>query len=838
MTQREIDITLCDREPIHLLGAIQSFGFLLAVWNDWHIGHASANLADFLQVSADAVLGHQLDRFLSPEAMHSIRGAAQALASPTAVERVFDVALEGGRHFDLALYRSNGWIVIEAEVSADEKKFDAASSTRTMIARLQGPSTVLELCQEAARQVRALTGFDRVMIYRFDEDGSGEVVAERAQSMLQPYLGLHYPASDIPRQARELYVRNTLRLIANVDDLPIPLEAVGGRDSSPLDLTLSGLRSVSPVHLEYLRNMGVAASMSISVLQQGLLWGLIVCHHRAPRQLSLNLRTTAELFGQMFSFMLESRQREVERVQERFRHVQHNQLISSLSGDSSVFDMLVSVVDQLRAMVECDGFLLSIDGRHYAAGVVPEVSLMDAFLDFLGREPLKAVFSTDYLLVEYPPAIQFAKAAAGVLVIPVQSLDRGFLLFFRAPLDRTREWAGDPRKITPVETEGQPLRPRTSFAAWTEQVNGHCRRWSLDDLRTSEQVRTSLKELVSKKPGTTDLARTEAYAKREMLIAELNHRVHNILGLVRGMVSQSSDGVTHVEDFVERISGRIEALARAHDQVTAEQWANAPLRKLIEAEATAYLMPGFDRLIVVGPGVLLNPHSFPTVALVIHELTTNSAKYGALSTLLGQVVVEWSVDSAGNLCIRWEEKNGPLVRVPTRRGFGTTLINKSIPFDLKGTAAIEYAASGLIANFTIPPAFFCLSQVSDGPALSQRPVKLSQLEGDVLVMEDNLIIALDAEDILLRLGAATVHTVSSVQEALHVISQVTITFALLDFNLGEETSAEVARLLRANGVPVLFATGYGKALRLPPDLSQVRVISKPYNLESFRDAEV
>jgi light-regulated signal transduction histidine kinase (bacteriophytochrome)/CheY-like chemotaxis protein len=837
MSDTDIDITLCDQEPIHLLGAIQSFGFLLTVSSDWRIGHASTNLSRYLDVSAQAALGRPLDGLLLPEAMHSIRGAVQALASPWAVERLFNLALQQGRHFDLALHRSGDWVVIEAEPSVDENKFDAASSTRTMIARLQGPSTVLELCQEAARQVRALTGFDRVMVYRFDEDGSGEVVAERAQSMLQPYLGLHYPASDIPRQARELYLRNTLRLIADVDAPPVAIEMAEANDSLPLDLTLSGLRSVSPIHLEYLRNMGVAASMSISILQQGKLWGLIVCHHGQVRELSLNLRTTAELFGQMFSFMLESRQRDMERVQERFRHDQHDQLMASLGSGGPVFDMLETVVEKIRTMIGCDGFAMNIDGRFRAFGVVPEQGAMNSFRDFVGRASSHTIFSTDYLIAAYPPAAAFEHVAAGVLVIPILSMAKSYLYFFREPRDHTREWAGDPRKVLANERAGNLLRPRTSFAAWTEQVRGHCKPWSLDDLRTAEHLCGSLREVFFKKPDSADLNRVEESAKHEMLIAELNHRVRNILGLVRGMVSQSHDGVAHVEDFIESISGRIQALAHAHDQITAVQWADAPLRKLVEAEAMAYLMPGRDRLIAIGPGVLLNPYSFPTVALVIHELTTNSAKHGALSTLAGHVVIEWSVDGAGSLGIRWEEKNGPLVHEPVHRGFGTTLINRSIPFDLKGTATIEYAPRGLIANFTIPAAFFCLSQVSEGPALPQRPVKLSQLEGDVLVMEDNLIIALDVEDILLRLGAARVHTASSVRAALQIVSHSPITFALLDFSMGKETSTEVALLLHAKGIPFLFATGYGKALHLPAELSHVRVISKPYNLESFREAE-
>jgi light-regulated signal transduction histidine kinase (bacteriophytochrome) len=837
MRTAQIDITSCDREPIHLLGAVQPFGFLIAVSSDWRISHASANLSGYLNVSAQSVLDKSLDEILLPAAMHAIRGAVQAMASLATVERLFNLPMQENRCFDLAVHRSGDWIVIEAEPGVEENKFDAASSTRTMIARLQGPTTVLELCQEAARQVRALTGFDRVMVYRFDEDGSGEVVAERTQSMLQPYLGLHYPASDIPRQARELYLKNTLRLIADVDAPAVAIQMFAHDASTPLDLTLSGLRSVSPIHLEYLRNMGVAASMSISILQQGKLWGLMVCHHGVPRQLSLNLRTTAELFGQMFSFMLESRQRDIERVQASFRQTQHHQLMDSLDQSGSVFNMLEMEIGKLRSMISCDGFAASIDGRFMASGIVPSETAVTGFCEFLAGTSPQTLFFSDYLAAEYPAANAFEDRSAGVLVVPLVNMEKSYLYFFRGPWDHSREWAGDPRKAASTEQAGGSLRPRTSFAAWTEQVRGHCKPWNADDRQTAERLRVSLRDVIVKQIGSPHNSLSKVSERNDRLVAELNHRVRNILGLVRGMVSQSHDGVAHVEDFIESISGRIQALARAHDQITAVQWADAPLRKLVEAESLAYLMPGMDRLVAKGPGVLLNPYSFPTIALVIHELMTNAAKYGALSTRAGQVTVSWAVDGTGDLAIRWEEKNGPTVRPPTRRGFGTTLINRSIPFDLNGKAAVDYAPGGLVARFTIPPAFFCLSPVSDGPALPPRPVKLNQLEGDVLVLEDNLIIALDAEDILLRLGATHVHTVSNVLEALHVIGQMPITFALLDFTLGNETSTEVAMVLQGRGIPFLFATGYGHALQLPHELSRARVISKPYTLESFREAE-
>jgi light-regulated signal transduction histidine kinase (bacteriophytochrome) len=470
-------------------------------------------------------------------------------------------------------------------------------------------------------------------------------------------------------------------------------------------------------------------------------------------------------------------------------------------------------------------------------GRVPDNATLRALGNLVVGKADGKIFTTDNLSAQFPPAAAFEHYAAGVMAIPIVSRANSFLYFFRDPWEHTREWAGDPTKPTSPSDPQGTLRPRASFDAWTEQVRGRCRKWTIDDVRVAEHLRVSLREVVFKKSDAVNLARLEASAKQDILIAELNHRVRNILGLVRGMVSQSHDGISHVEEFIESVSGRIHALARAHDQITAEQWSAAPLRKLIEAEAMAYLMPGHDRLMMTGPGVLLDPYSFPTVALVIHELMTNSAKYGALSILPGQIIVKWFIDDTGNLVIRWEERDGPTVQEPTRRGFGSTIIERSIPFDLKGSSKTEYAASGLRATFVIPAAYICVSDDLAGPVSAHRAVKLSQLHGDVLVLEDNLIIALDAEDILIRLGAGRVHTASTVAEALHIIGHAAITFALLDFDLGGDTSLEVALQLQAADVPFLFASGYGESLRLPAGLRDARVIRKPYNLESLREVE-
>ena len=232
--------------------------------------------------------------------MKSIRERIDFLSGPDAVERMFGIPLmPDGPPFDLAVHFSGVYFVIEAEPSIVEPGVNSGELVRLMLARIRKTRTTTELAQEAARQLRVLTA-DRVMVYRFHFDGSGEVIAEAATSGLKSFLGLHYPASDIPKQARLLYQRNWLRIIADINEKPAPLQSLP-MHTNPLDLSMSVLRSVSPIHIEYLRNMGVGASMSVSIVSEGKLWGLFECHHYSPRHISFERRTASELFGQMFS---------------------------------------------------------------------------------------------------------------------------------------------------------------------------------------------------------------------------------------------------------------------------------------------------------------------------------------------------------------------------------------------------------------------------------------------------------------------------------------------------------------------------------------------------------
>ncbi|WP_292090501.1 HWE histidine kinase domain-containing protein [Brevundimonas sp.] len=840
-----VDLTNCDREPIHILGAIQPIGFLLALTADWMIARASANTIDFLGLAPADLFGKPLQQVFSARAVHDLRNRAAMLRVSDAVERLFDCAIvDGGPAFDIALHFSNGQVVIEAEPASGEHG-DASGMVRSMISRLDQCADFASFYREGARQVRALIGFDRVMVYRFAADGSGEVVAEAARSGIGKFMGLHYPASDIPAQARALYRRNLLRIITDVNATPVPILPERDEAGRPLDLSLSVLRSVSPIHIEYLKNMGVEASLSISIIVDGRLWGLFACHHYAPRRPSFERRSVAELFVQMFSMRLESRERQETVDYERRARDISDQLLGAVASDETLLKDLDWLGDILTHAIPADGVGVWLGGNHAFSGVTPPIEAFRRIVRALNGTAAGKVFATDHIGSLIPDAEAFASEAAGMLAIPISRSPRDYVVLFRKELIHSVRWGGDPHKPTAYGPNGPRLTPRESFAEWKELVEGRSRPFSSSEIRVAETLRATLIEVVLRLADEASTERQQASARQELLIAELNHRVRNILGLIRGLIRQSQPTGGDITNFVKVIDGRIHALARAHNQITDDHWGPAPIQALIDAEAAAFIDDG-ERIVTQGEPVLLNPNAYSTLALVLHELVTNSNKYGALSVKGGRVTLGWHRNPAGDLILEWRETGGPPVSPPTRKGFGTTIIDRSVPYDLGGAAKVDYDPSGVQAVFRVPARHLSDPQKGAGPRIIKYPrpaaghpqaAPASILKGhDILLVEDSLIIALDAEDIATRLGAETVTTAATVQGALDSIDAARPSVAMLDINLGDQNSYPIADRLAELNIPFLFATGYGEQAD-PPIAHRGRpIVQKPYTLENVARA--
>ncbi|MDF2386099.1 GAF domain-containing protein [Nostoc ellipsosporum NOK] len=836
----EVDLTNCDREPIHALGAVQPFGFLLALSVDWLIRRVSANAEQFLEKPADDLLGTSAIPLLGEHAVHTLRNRLAMLRGGDAVERVFGLRIASGRCFDFALHMIGDTIVLEGEDCSEDASTDIGSAIRAMMARLDETADAAAFYREGARQVRALTGFDRVMVYRFDRDGSGVVVAEAARTGIGSFLDLRYPASDIPQQARKLYVRTPFRIIADVNAEPVPVLPRLDERGAPIDLSLSVLRSVSPIHIEYLKNMGVGASLSISIIVEGQLWGLFACHHYAARCPSFERRSIAELFGQMFALKLESRERKELAAYELAARSASDRLLAAVAGDSTLLDNPEWLGTMMRETVPCDGIAIWLDGKVSSSGMTPPAAAFSAITRRLNAMAAGRIFSTDRLADTLPAAADYDDVAAGLLAIPISRRPRDYVLLFRQEKIRTVKWAGDPHKPAQLGPNGPRLTPRKSFELWSQEVRGRSEPFSNAELRVAEMLRASLIEVVLRLSDEAQEERRRFSERQELLIAELNHRVRNILSLIRGLVRQSLDPEADARNTIHLLEGRIESLARAHDQITQDNWSAAPLLRLIETEAAAYLAGKAGRVETDGPAVLLHPQAFSALALVLHELMTNSAKYGALSDS-GSVDIGWRIERDGDLAIAWRERGGPAVQPPKRQGFGTTIITRSIPYDLGGRADVRYPLTGLEADFRVPARYIEIDPSRAGhPAAPSAPAPGTAvpklLSGVVLLVEDSLIIAMDAEDILTRLGAHRVVTAGTLAQAREEIARETFEAAVLDVNLGAETSLPLADDLIAAQVPFLFATGYGEQLKLPGEHAAALVTQKPYTLASISRA--
>ncbi|EIE49314.1 histidine kinase [Salipiger aestuarii] len=838
----QVDLTNCDREPIHRLGRVQSYGALVAVSADLIVQHASENLGDILGVSQEAALGRPLTDLIVSDGFQRIRQALRGLRDPDGVARLFGVAMQAnGRAFDVSVHGSGNRLIIEFEPKAETRGRDVLLDVYPHIAALRHAGSLADLARDAARALREMSGFGSVMVYQFQPDASGKVIAESRADGQRKHLGQMFPASDIPTQARALYMRALLRLIADVDDTGSPISPPGAIDGAPIDLSLAATRSVSPIHLEYLRNMGVRASMSVSIMKDGALWGLFACHHETPRYIDYERRTAIEMFAHMFSYELTRHETAQRKVTHEATSRLQTQLMAQMADGLPLAQSLLSMSEDLATVIPHDGLVLYENGTFSATGSAPTEEEFGRISQFLDRSIGADVFQTHCLGRLHAPAREYEARVAGILAVPVSKRPRDYLVLTRRQVEASVTWAGNPDKPVELGPNGIRLTPRKSFEAWRETVVGQCKPWSAPEIHAAELLRTALLEVFLKVTDAANMERKRAQEQQQLLISELNHRVRNILNLMRGLLAQSKSHATTLEEFTANLDGRIQALARAHDQLTSEQWEPASFKDLLRCEFAAYAAGKAERVRIIGPDAMVSPKAYTTLALVLHEMATNSVKYGALRDENGKVVVQTSVDRSGGFLFDWVERGGPPVSAPKRRGFGSTIIEEAIPHELRGDADISYKLTGVEARFRLPPAAITGTFDDIPPELAPAPATPPdrgdfRLQGTGLVLEDTLIIAMDAASILEDLGASKVEMQSSVSAALDWVGTNHPDFAVLDVNLGDEQSLPVAEALAVRGVPFVLATGYGEAEELARIYPPCVIVQKPFSAASLEQA--
>ncbi|QRM29797.1 ATP-binding protein [Microvirga sp. VF16] len=498
-TPQDIDLTACEREPIHIPGSIQPHGMLLAIrLSDRTIAYASTNIAETFGFDPADVLGRPFEQVLPAlSAEFSAQLDDPPSAGSTRFVRTIQVqTAREERFYETAISRSGEHAVLELE----EPPFGAISSIdalyptlRRFVEQLQGASTVEVLCSLAAQDIRRMTGFDRVLIYRFDEQWNGTVIAEDRNEALPSYLDLRFPASDIPAQARELYRRNRLRIIPDANYTPVPIQSC---DPAPLDLSDSVLRSVSPVHLEYMRNMGTLASMSISILRDGKLWGLISCHNKEPKRVSLQVRNGCDFLTQIFSLQLEARENTTlaeNRV--RLGAVQ-TRLLAHMAAEEHFIAGLVNHPDDLMMLAGAKGAAVLTQDHCWCVGQTPDEEQVRALFDWLSENHQEDVFVADNLSEVYPAAKAFADKASGLLSISISKVHSSYVLWFRPEVVQNVKWGGNPQKPVEEEAGGLRLHPRRSFEIWKETVRDRSLPWDRSEVEAVKELRNAIVGIV------------------------------------------------------------------------------------------------------------------------------------------------------------------------------------------------------------------------------------------------------------------------------------------------------------------------------------------------------
>jgi light-regulated signal transduction histidine kinase (bacteriophytochrome) len=571
------DLTNCDREPIHIPGKVQDHGFLLAIDKAYLISYCSENISRYLPTTAQGLLGYSvgvLDTFLQktdpPDFLiqliklsHTENGFEPPNPYPLKIK---------GEVFNVILSTSGDYYLLEFEPELSHLKSDIQRIIGSSLSEMLADTNLSRLLSNATEQIKKIIGYDRVMIYKFHEDGHGEVVSEVKNDDLEPFFGLHYPASDIPKQARELYKINLTRLISNVNDVPSAILTLNDVDGATLDLTDSVLRAVSPIHIQYLKNMGVASSFSISLLHQGELWGLVACHNYSPRFINYKEREAAKLIGQVLSSALSFRLMEEDKHKTSRFTIAVDTLTKQLLRDSSISDALLGHEVKVLHALDSTGAVLVFENQTHAAGECPDEEAVKELVRWLDQHMEQQLYETSQLPLVFTPALKYKRKASGLLACRLSKELKEYMLWFRPEVIRTISWAGDPNKPVELNPEGQlQISPRKSFETWAQTVENTALPWKKQDVSAAMQLKDEISFAISRKATEIRLLNERlkvAYDELDAFSYTISHDLKNPLSSIKSysqLLTRKFDLEPNARHMVERISN---AAGKMQDMIT------------------------------------------------------------------------------------------------------------------------------------------------------------------------------------------------------------------------------------------------------------------------------
>lgn len=501
-----VTLTNCDSEPVQQPGCSQAHGVVLVLRvSDLTILQVSENSAEHLGLRPEELLGTSIATVVAEVGAQRIRTCLETEPIEGNPLYVFTLpSRDGAVPLDLSLHTIDGLAVLECEptASAAASAPDYYALVKKSVARMQAADTLSEFCRVVTDEVRDLTGLDRVMIYRFHADFHGEVVGESKRADLDPWLGFHYPAEDIPRPAREVFKKIRVRPVPDAATPVMELVPLVNPDTRrPLTMTHCALRGASVMYTEYLQNMGVAASLTMSLLVEGELWGFIACHHLTPTPFPYQMRAACEFVGQVASLQLRAvEQRESLAYRLRLEEV-HNRLVGQAAQDAGLASLTVGTPNLLDAMDATGATVFHAD-RWWSIGETPsdaQLTDLKAWLDARAefQSPTRPVFATDALVSEYAEGAELAAMASGVLALPLARNKGSLIAWFRSETIQTVRWGGNPNE-KPMVTgpHGPRLTPRKSFELFTQSVKDRAEPWKSVEIEAAVRLRVLLMELV------------------------------------------------------------------------------------------------------------------------------------------------------------------------------------------------------------------------------------------------------------------------------------------------------------------------------------------------------
>lgn len=563
------NLTNCDLEPIHVPGHIQSHGFLIATSDDLMIVCCSENIEHFIQIQPRALLNEPLysldayiklnDQSLKQVSFREVFFSKPAYGSNTTNPYLVFI---GGQRYTLLVSTTGPYWLFEFEPELSHLSHPIELQMEHAMTSLLATDQLTDLLQITTEHIREIIQYDRVMVYKFHSDGHGEVMAESKTDQLDSWHGFHYPASDIPQQARELYKKNLTRLIADVHSSPSLLATTTAGNATSVDLTNSALRAVSPIHIQYLKNMGVASSFSISILDQGELWGLVTCHNYTPRFINFRQRNAAKLVGQMLSTAVSFRQQEEDRKIAGSLHAASEGMVRQLSRNIPINNALINEEFTLLDAIPSSGAAVVYNKDIHIVGKVPGMDFLQTFVGWLARNHLSPVFHTDCLSDHLPEAAEaeIAATASGVLACRISSYHPEYLIWFRNERLSSINWAGKPDKPNEVSENGLlTISPRQSFEVWRQEVYRTSAPWEKAEIQAASKLTHEVKFALGRKASEIRLLHDklqEAYTELDTFSYTVSHDLKNPLTTIKSY-SQLLMIRFEIDPKLKQVAGRI-----------------------------------------------------------------------------------------------------------------------------------------------------------------------------------------------------------------------------------------------------------------------------------------